>query len=272
MPRKKINFRYDDYERVTSPNFQQIAELLKRAKGEKNLKQYAALCNVSPPMMSMIASAKTRSPLSDQLIKAIADNADPNSGVTEELLLEANGMSRKDVGDSFSVGIASQKIEESTPVKFGMHFEELARELISARLLSKGYTLTQNTKPTKLDGGFSMLCPDFEYEIKVPDSGEVRRWCFDTILTNGIISPEKLFQRFSTIFSAAYLSRFRENGIIFSFVIDSKDILEKLKSRFESMKIDDIISIILVDTVSRRIVEEYTLPTTFEESFRINIV
>lgn len=261
MPRRKISFRYDGYERVTQPNFQQIAELVKLAKGDKNIKDFAKACDVSPALMSIILSGKTTSPLSDQVIKSIVDNAEPQAGLTAEMLLEANGLAEI-VGDGNVKAIAKSMKRKNyeSPVKFGVHFEELSREVIGARLLSKRYTTTQSSKPMLFDCGFVMMKPDFEFEIRTPESEETKRWCFDTILTNGLISSEKIYIKITSILGVAYLTHFSENGIMFSFVIDSRELFDLIKSRFEKHIINDYISIILIDSVSRRITDEYILP------------
>ena len=101
-------------------------------------------------------------------------------------------------------------------------------------------------------------------------SGETRRWCFDTILTNGLIFSERIYHKLSTVLGAAYLSRFTEKGIMFSFVIDSRELFDEIKARFENHKIDDYISIVLIDTVGRRIIDEYVLPTTNTPVLYIN--
>lgn len=272
MPRKKISFRYDGYERVTSPNFEQIAELIKRAKGHRSLTEFAELCDMSLPSMSIIVNAKTKSPLSDQLIKSIAENAVPGCGITAELLLEANGMAPKGVSDDVVSYDESQPEPEDQPAKFGMFYEAMTRDVIFASFLSKGYTVTVTPKSPLLDGVFSRLCPDFFAEIKIPGTNGSKKWCFDTMLTNGVVSRKMLFNKFSALIGAAYFMQLREKGIKFSFVIDSAEVLKVIKEQFEDKKISDDISVILIDPINRKIVEEYTLPTTFEESFRINIV
>lgn len=271
MPRRKISFRYNDYEKVTQPNFQQIAELVKLAKGDKNIKEFAEACDVSPSLMSIILSGKTTSSLSDQVIKSITENADPEIALSAEMLLEANGMAKKVGGDNVKVTVKSaiHKVDDS-PMRFGTHFEELSRELICAKLLSKRYTISQNFEPTIFDCGFTMLRPDFEFEIRTSERGETRRWCFDTILTNGLIFSERIYHKLSTVLGAAYLSRFTEKGIMFSFVIDSRELFDEIKAHFENHKIDDYISIVLIDTVGRRIIDEYVLPTTNTPVLYIN--
>lgn len=81
------------YYRVSPPDKEQLAELIIRAKGAKrSMRQFAADCNVNPSTLSRIINKKTLGANSNELIATIADKADPDSGVSFDMLMNAHGM------------------------------------------------------------------------------------------------------------------------------------------------------------------------------------
>lgn len=67
---------------VKKPNKDALADLVRRAKGEeRSLTSFAFDCGVSPSTLSRIINRKGNKANSDDLIAAIAENADPQSGV-----------------------------------------------------------------------------------------------------------------------------------------------------------------------------------------------
>lgn len=72
-----------------------LADLTKRAKGdERSINEFARVCGVSPSTISRLINKKNTTPNKDSLIKAIADNAVPESGVTLDMLLQAHGLEK----------------------------------------------------------------------------------------------------------------------------------------------------------------------------------
>lgn len=91
-----------DFIRVADPNKDILANLLVTAKGPgRTMKKFAAECGSSQPTFSRIANQSYKGPLSNEMIKAIAEHADPGSGVSLDMLMGANGMAR--VMDSSTV-------------------------------------------------------------------------------------------------------------------------------------------------------------------------
>lgn len=83
------------YIRVAEPNKEALADLLKKAKGGgKTMKQFAEECGASQPAFSRIMHKSYKGPLADKLLKAIAEHADPESDISLDALMGANGMAR----------------------------------------------------------------------------------------------------------------------------------------------------------------------------------
>lgn len=81
--------------RVAGPNKKALAELLINGKGEgRTMGQYAVECGSNRSAFSRIVNQSYKGPLSAKTIEAIAEHADPESGVTIDMLMGANGMAR----------------------------------------------------------------------------------------------------------------------------------------------------------------------------------
>ena len=86
---------FPGYYRKHDQDMETLADLTKRAKGdERSINEFARVCGVSPSTISRLINKKNTTPNKDSLIKAIADNAVPESGVTLDMLLQAHGLEK----------------------------------------------------------------------------------------------------------------------------------------------------------------------------------
>ena len=86
---------FPGYYRKHDQDMETLADLTKRAKGdERSINEFARACGVSPSTISRLINKKNTTPNKDSLIKAIADNAVPESGVTLDMLLQAHGLEK----------------------------------------------------------------------------------------------------------------------------------------------------------------------------------
>ena len=89
---------FPGYYRKYDQDMETLADLTKRAKGdERSINEFARACGVSPSTISRLINKKNTTPNKDSLIKAIADNAVPESGVTLDMLLQAHGLEKINV-------------------------------------------------------------------------------------------------------------------------------------------------------------------------------
>ena len=89
---------FPGYYRKYDQDMETLADLTKRAKGdERSINEFARVCGVSPSTISRLINKKNTTPNKDSLIKAIADNAVPESGVTLDMLLQAHGLEKINV-------------------------------------------------------------------------------------------------------------------------------------------------------------------------------
>mgnify|MGYP000108005743 FL=1 len=81
-----------NYIRIRPPEKEKLAGLLIRAKGaSRSMRQFALDCGVNPSTLSRIVNMKTSGACTDELIQKVAQNSDPESGITFEMLMDANG-------------------------------------------------------------------------------------------------------------------------------------------------------------------------------------
>ena len=94
-----------NYVRVKSPDKDKLAELVIRAKGPKrSMRQFAIDCGMNPSTLSRIVNKKIAGSNTDERILAIADHADPDSGVNFEMLMEAHGKVTKQMSGKVRAG------------------------------------------------------------------------------------------------------------------------------------------------------------------------
>jgi hypothetical protein len=89
---------YKDYEQVHVPNKEELAELVKKAKGDdRSMAEFSRICGEQgPSTFSRIVNGKIEKPVSTGLLVAIAKHAADPSEVTLDQLLRANGKIPKD--------------------------------------------------------------------------------------------------------------------------------------------------------------------------------
>lgn len=136
MPRKKKETVFPGYIRMREPEKEALGQLVERAIGEKrSLTEFAELCGVSPSTISRIVNGKFTTPISDCTILAIAENADPDSGVSLEDLLAVHGLApiaiEADVIPAVlptEHGASSESTEEKPKMKVFISYAHMDKE------------------------------------------------------------------------------------------------------------------------------------------------
>ena len=81
-----------EYVQKKVPDWDKLIELIERAKGsDRSMRDFAGLCEKSPATFTRIVKKSYRKPLEKGFIYKIFENASPQSGVTLEDLVRANG-------------------------------------------------------------------------------------------------------------------------------------------------------------------------------------
>lgn len=279
MQRKKlvkVN-PFPGYVRISEPDKEELARLTALAKGEnRSLREFAAACGVSTSTLSRIINLKSASetPNSDSLIAAIAENADPDSGVTLGMLLGAHGiapmmLANIDSGEiASSVVISSNKpvsndivCTDGKKIKGNKNYnlrETLCREILQNELLLRGYEVSVELRKNIVFNTDKLkYVADFVFMTNALEDSGIKTWAFD--VHNGIMRP--LMHKMSWVFGMSYLDPLRNKGMKFSVITTEENTFEDAKRRFSDVCIPDVISIIYIDINNHKVVDEYIIPT-----------
>ena len=257
---KKVNL-FPEFARIEEPNYEVLARCTELAKGEQSVREFALICGTSGATISRIINQQITAPIPDNLLVNICKNAPPGSGVTQDLMLTANGMHPIKVGDGMSESKAAEVANDMSK-KFrmkGSEFEMQAREILQNELLFRGYSIELVMQPIiyQLKKEFRYMA-DFAFKTNALDKIGIDMWCFEVMSDHTVHSIHKMH----TLFSACYLGNPSGNRKKMSLIVTNKNTFEQLKERYEGIVIRDYISIILIDFSERQVVEEYNFETT----------
>ena len=256
----KVN-PFPDYIRVSDPNMELLSAYTILAKGEdRSLNDFAKDCGVSTSTLSRLINKKNNKPNSDSLISKIIENIDPNSEVTEDMILSAHGLAKVRVEDGIVPEDTSEIVKEASK-----HFknrqamiEELCRDIMVFDLHSKGYKANYNVEYNFRDNiilSTKELRYAADFSIETDAFEGVTKWAFDVYVGH----HRPLMHKLSWLFGAAYIDSPLKNGIKVSLILTDADEFNKAKERLETITINDMVSIILIDIDERKIVEEYEI-------------
>ena len=250
MAMTKRSFKLSDYTRISDPNNKMIAELTRKAMGRRTLADFACVCGVSTATMFRVVNEKIRSPLSDALIVAIAQNADPQSGVSKEMMIAAHGLAKNENNSNTDYSVSNDDSRNSTH----KYIEELYISVIRDFFLDNDYSIYKFKREE------TVFYYDFSVETNVLSEFGIDTWHFETFYTNGWVMPLTIKNKMARIIEYCYFSTPRQHKEKISLIVDSKDVLERIKKDYSQYTFRDVVSIILVDTVNKKIVEEYQFP------------
>ena len=210
---------FPGYYRKYDQDMETLADLTKRAKGdERSINEFARVCGVSPSTISRLINKKNTTPNKDSLIKAIADNAVPESGVTLDIVIDRLLCDITQLGYKCEIEKEKNIIYTTEAIRFRADF------VIKTELLKK-------------------------YGIK--------EWAFDVY-----VGPHRpVMQKLSWFFGCCYVNSLRDNGTKLSLVLSNKDEFDAAKRRLGTIKIHDMISIILISEENWELEEEFVIPT-----------
>lgn len=300
MPRKKKEAVFPGYVRVRPPDMEALGALTKQAIGEKrSITEFAEACGLAPSTISRILKAKFTNPVSDGVIKAIAENAEPGSGVTIWNLLAVHGLapikftdnktnteanqckpsatskSANDTRYTHSLGVfhlaqpasfdmekIAAAIEKAYKDAGGDLFATACQEIVQDTLIDLGYSVRLHKDMDVVElSQFHYIVP-FAFTTDAARVDKLERWAFE--VHDG--TRYTLVQKLSWIFGAAYLDRLSEHGIKISLITTDKDEFEMAKQKFSEICIPDCISIILANIGQEQILEEFQIRRTGVEA------
>lgn len=218
--------------RTGSIDIGETISLVSSAKGSRNLSEFSLEIDESISKISRILSGKTAK-LSNSTIAKIVFSASPESGVTLEKMMKAQGFSEFEP--------ARKAIAKHT---------DSCRKIIVDSLLNNGYEISY--VPIKQ--------PDnVDFILLVKGKYNDNMWKFDCVYNN----PKSHYDyttvknRLYRIMSSYYLG---EKCGRYSLVLADERAFKKMKKELSEYRIPDEISLILISLESEEIKEEFIIP------------
>lgn len=256
------------YVRVTAPDKDKLAELIKLAIGpSRNMTEFSKECGVNPSTISRILNKKNSGASSDDLIITIAKHADPLSGVTEESLMKAHGMVA-DVDKQGRVRLSRMYMEESA---------DIITKIITTEILRRSASISELITDARypIVNGVS-LRPDAVYRTNALKGGN-ELWAFDYLLLpvgTGYQQSEEaeksmvvsrtsrlVFDRISRMCSICFSGNLPDSikPSKMSLVINYQDIFKYVSDIYKSFVTPVPMTLIYIDMVKGKIAGEFAL-------------
>ena len=240
-----------EYVRISTPDKDRLAELVVRAKGpELSMSQFAKKCEVNPSTLSRIVNKKTTGKNSDALIFNIAENADPNSGVTFEMLMSAHGMKKRNLNGKVDT-------EEYRA------FEKNAADLVLSEIMKRGYKVQVPMTPHVYNDLNYHYRPDWEIATdSVTSDNTMGQWLFEFWTMLGTEQQAirkqtiKLRQKLLMVLGLYYMDEVKADKL--SFVVFNRKFYKLLKDTLEGICVKPWITIMLFDMEQAQFIEEFT--------------
>ena len=240
-----------EYVRISTPDKDRLAELVVRAKGpELSMSQFAKKCEVNPSTLSRIVNKKTTGKNSDALIFNIAENADPNSGVTFEMLISAHGMKKRNLNGKVDT-------EEYRA------FEKNAADLVLSEIMKRGYKVQVPMTPQVYNALNYHYRPDWEIATDaVTSDNTMGQWLFEFWTMLGTEQQAirkqtiKLRQKLLMVLGLYYMDEVKADKL--SFVVFNRKFYKLLKDTLEGICVKPWITIMLFDMEQAQFIEEFT--------------
>lgn len=254
MDSRKIDMtELANYIRNRPPDKQKMAELVVRAKGaSRSMRQFALDCGVNPSTLSRIVNLKNSGACTDELIQKVAQNADPESGITFEMLMDANGK------------VPQRMTGKYTSQEFATK-EKAITDVLFKELLRRGYTISMLKEQIKHNALNYRYRTDWAVRTNAISDGEkMELWEFE--IWHTLIDVEnsvahtvmKLRQKFLMVLGLYYAGTMHPQKM--SFVLTDREIYDRIIETLENIQFKDVFSIILVNLEESRVEEEYVFP------------
>ena len=280
MGRKKITNLFPDYIRTGKADLETLSQLVLRAKGSRSMNDFAKECEVNTSTISRIINMKNTTACSDDVLMAISKAADPESGVTLEQLLMANGMVKlvpagtegavvsptqivfglADIAEEKQIeSVSNELLQGARKYLSESRLEENCRESLQNSLLLGGY-LVELLPYNKMDWPRNrQFKGDFAIRTNALQEEGIDIWLFDCKSYTAGIGRGTIGQM-NRLFGMAYMDSPREHGIKVSIVVDHSIMIEQARDYYAGYKIRDYFSFVLIDSADRRVIDEFCIP------------
>lgn len=217
---------------------EELVKLVAEAMGNRSQRQFASDLGVNVSSVSRILNGKV-SEISSSLLARIALNADPNSKVTLEKLMAAQGI-----------------VESDYRMQQSINTVEKSRCIMANELLKKGYSVSYLTDSSR----DSTRVFDFIIQTNSITKGN-GIWGVETKMMSKHASFAVGIGKTDAWLDSVMASYYRGEKIgRASLVIENRAVFEQIKEKWKKTYIKDEISIILMSIESGKINDEFILP------------
>lgn len=244
------------YTRGKPVDKERLAQYLEAAKGpSRTMKQFAEECNVNPSTLSRIANKKLVGASSESLMIAIFEHAEPNSGITLDALMDANGMV-----PAGSVRISDYRLQEMKAI-----------DLITSEMTRRVSALVYPQRQLRLSRTMGYT-PDIIFESE--SFGGNGMWAFDIIpmshlsyrrddidererkLRTRMVNRRRFFDRLSRYANIGYFHP-EEVPQRFSYAVFDKEYFDDIVNEYGEQNFRGDVSVVLIDFNNLKIVDEF---------------
>ena len=259
----------DNYIQTRTPDVSELANLIRKAKGVNlTMSEFADMCGVSASTFSRIANGKITQPLSLEILTKICLNADPDAGIYIGNLAGANGMVTKEfLSYKDSRGVNAQKDAQRFSTENEM------KNIVSAALLERGLVIAYQKRIHISEGVPAIASGCGRGNLLVRIQGyEPMYWKYKTMSYTGIkrcvvgVSPvegidydceaDLMFHHEAEYFLLDAWESERLRKVKMSYVFPGREIYEAFYKRVENARVNNWISLVLVDLKSGCVIEE----------------
>lgn len=223
-----------------------MSSLLRAAKGpHRTAAKFCEDCGIGVSTFSRYANELKKRPCPVDILEKIAEHAAPDSNVTLEKLLAANG--------------DAEVID--TPNEPELTLNEMVGILTSTLLSNKCECQSpENIKPVDIMG--LPYSPSWSFMTNAIDGQNLKRWDFILwkVFTDLVTEAERFIRQLLMIIAIAHLGCVNFDKL--TFVFSSTALYDTVLERTRSLKLDFYLSLLLINPVSKQIQREHHITST----------
>lgn len=270
---------FEGYAQVKEVDQDRLSELVTIAKGERTLQEFAAECGLNISTLSRIINKKNAGGSADSVLARIAIHADPESGVTIEKLLEAQGRAAMEGARSPREVLGSLALEDmlSDPVPSeddadmkrrsaaqltAMKAEQEEKKrldgfrmTIQNALLMASHTVALSKDNVAIQGVEFDCYADFILETDALKDEGIEKWAFIRLRDTG----NKACFGMMGFFGMMFLHNPVQEGRRVTFLTEDKATYQLLREMYRDAPVNASVSFMLVNTKELAVISEYVM-------------
>lgn len=222
---------------------EKTVDLFNRAMGPRSKRKFADDLGVNVSSVSRISNGQVNE-ISPPLLAKIAFYADPNSGVTLDQLMEAQGL-----------------INSNEREKLSSRYGEECRRIMVDELLRRGYSVNYGSQ-SEFNDIQKQLFADFVIKTNALGSDDAR-WIVECkMMSQYSMLPIGTGRSKIWIDSAMAFYYCGGKAGRISLIVDNRAVFEQMKTRMSELTVPNEISVILISTNQGKVLDEYAVPLT----------